>query len=83
MTQTNATEGARDVQAIMDASEYVRHGCVTSLGGSRSSCICPRTPCGGVAIGTELADCPEHSLTPTQMLHWAAECPGRERTRNW
>ncbi|MER5503563.1 hypothetical protein ABT096_41335 [Streptomyces sp. NPDC002561] len=66
----------RDVQAIMEASGYVRHGGVMARGGSYVSCICPKAPCGGVAADTERADCPEHALNPAQVWHWAAECPG-------
>ncbi|MGW1193089.1 hypothetical protein [Streptomyces sp. NPDC002559] len=66
----------RNVQAIMEASGYVRHGGVMARGGSYDSCICPKAPCGGVASGTERADCPEHALNPGQVWHWAAECPG-------
>ncbi|WP_326680859.1 hypothetical protein [Streptomyces sp. NBC_01237] len=60
----------------MEASDYVRHGGLTRNGHSYPVCVCPKAACGGVAAGTEDADCPEHSLTPTQALHWAAECPG-------
>ncbi|MFE3152566.1 hypothetical protein ACFXJ6_38960 [Streptomyces sp. NPDC059218] len=66
----------RDVRAIMEASAYVRHGGVMARGGSYDSCICPKALCGGVATGTEHADCPEHALNPAQVWHWAAECPG-------
>ncbi|MFD7533786.1 hypothetical protein ACFV8E_40320 [Streptomyces sp. NPDC059849] len=66
----------RDVRAIMEASGYVRHGGVMARGGSYDSCICPKALCGGVATGTEHADCPEHALNPAQVWHWAAECPG-------
>ncbi|MFJ9214257.1 hypothetical protein [Streptomyces sp. NPDC102264] len=75
MTQSNTNQGSRDIQAIMRASEYVRHGGVTALGGSYPNCICPKAACEGVATGAERADCPEHNITPTQALHWAAECP--------
>ncbi|MEV7722351.1 hypothetical protein [Streptomyces sp. NPDC088184] len=67
---------ARDVWAVIEASEYVRHGGVTARGGSYRSCICPKAPCGGVAGGDECSECPEHSLSPAQVWHWAAECPG-------
>ncbi|MCX4851979.1 hypothetical protein [Streptomyces sp. NBC_00893] len=66
----------RDVRAIMEASGYMRHGGVMARGGSYDSCICPKALCGGVATGTERADCPEHALNPAQVWHWAAECPG-------
>ncbi|MER5503143.1 hypothetical protein ABT096_39045 [Streptomyces sp. NPDC002561] len=72
------TEAVRDVQAVMEASGYVRHGGVMARGGSYDSCICPKAPCGGVATGTEHADCPEHALNPAQVWHWAAECPGND-----
>ncbi|MFB6507436.1 MULTISPECIES: hypothetical protein [unclassified Streptomyces] len=75
MTQTTTTTG-RDIHAVIEASNYVRHGGVTPRGGSYPSCICSKAPCGGVASGTEHADCPEHALNSTQVLHWAAECPG-------
>ncbi|MGW1463855.1 hypothetical protein ACWCPT_05805 [Streptomyces sp. NPDC002308] len=67
----------RDVQAIMEASGYVRHGGITSRGLSWSSCTsCLKAPCGGIVIGTEREDCPEHGdAAQTQYLHWAAECP--------
>ncbi|MFD8821256.1 hypothetical protein ACFV1C_02625 [Streptomyces sp. NPDC059605] len=79
MAQTTPTLG-RDVLAVIKASGYTRHGGVTPRGGSYPSCICPKAPCGGVAFGTEHADCPEHALPPTQALHWAAECPGTPGT---
>ncbi|MFD6531569.1 hypothetical protein [Streptomyces sp. NPDC060184] len=68
----------RDIQAVMEASGYVRHGGITSRGLSRSSCTtCPKAPCGGIVIGSEHGDCPEHGDdAQTQYLHWAAECPG-------
>ncbi|MFH9610441.1 hypothetical protein [Streptomyces sp. NPDC017448] len=67
----------RDIQAVMEASAYVQHGCFTAFGGSRSTCICPKAPCGGVAYDTEDYDCPEHGMRdPLQYLHWASECPG-------
>ncbi|MEU4507589.1 bifunctional DNA primase/polymerase [Streptomyces sp. NPDC024089] len=65
----------RDVQAVIEASDYVRHGSVTRHGGSYSTCICPKAACGAVASGDERDDCPEHSLTPAQYWHWSAECP--------
>lgn len=67
----------RDVEAIARASGYERHG-TTFLGGSFASCICPKKACGGVADEDPL--CPEHSRTPTQLWHWAAECPGTRNT---
>ncbi|GHH25991.1 bifunctional DNA primase/polymerase [Streptomyces rubradiris] len=66
----------RDVQAVIAASGYARHG-TTMLGGSFRSCTCPKTRCGGVAGGTERDGCPEHRRSPAQLWHWAAECPGR------
>lgn len=66
----------RDIQAVMEASDYIQHGCFTMFGGSRSACICPKAPCGGVAGGTENYDCPEHEINPAQYSHWASECPG-------
>lgn len=74
-TMDNTTPG-RDIQAIMEASDYVQHGTFTMHGGSRSACICPKVPCGGVANDTEADGCPEHDLTPLRYQHWAAECPG-------
>ncbi|MFD8822097.1 bifunctional DNA primase/polymerase [Streptomyces sp. NPDC059605] len=65
----------RDVQAVIEASDYVRHGSVARHGGSYSSCICPKAACGAVVSGDERDDCPEHSLTPVQYWHWSAECP--------
>ncbi|WP_329203902.1 bifunctional DNA primase/polymerase [Streptomyces sp. NBC_01435] len=65
----------RDVQAVIEASDYVRHGGVTRQGGSYSTCICPAAWCGAVASGNERDDCPEHSLNPVQYWHWSAECP--------
>lgn len=64
----------RDVQAVIEASRYVRHG-TTLLGGSFATCTCPKARCGGVAAGTERADCPEHQRAPVQRWHWDAECP--------
>jgi hypothetical protein len=64
----------RDVQAIIEASGYLRHG-TTMLGGSFTTCTCPKTPCGGVADDAEHDDCPEHRKNPAQIWHWAAECP--------
>lgn len=73
----NMDNEPRDLQAIMEASNYIRHGCLTRHGLSRSVCICPKAPCGGVAAGDEDCDCPEHGMrNPLQYLHWAAECPG-------
>lgn len=65
----------RDVQAVIEASDYVRHGGVTRHGGSYSACICPKVACGAVASGGERNDCPEHNLNPAQYWHWSAECP--------
>ncbi|MFD3999869.1 hypothetical protein [Streptomyces rubiginosohelvolus] len=70
------TEPPRNIQAVMEASNYVRHGCFTMFGYSRLTCICPKVPCGGVAFDTEDYDCPEHEINPAQYLHWASECPG-------
>ncbi|MFJ2589719.1 bifunctional DNA primase/polymerase [Streptomyces sp. NPDC087538] len=64
----------RDVQAVIEASDYQQHGTLTRSFLSRAACICPKAPCGGVTGGTELADCPEHQLNPAQHWHWAAEC---------
>lgn len=66
----------RNVEAIAQASGYVKHG-TTFLGGSFRACVCPKQECGGVADGSERQDCPEHRRTPTQLWHWAVECPGR------
>lgn len=65
----------RDVEAVIRASNYVRHG-TSHLGGSFPTCACPKMPCGGVAADDERGDCPEHSRNPGQLWHWAAECPG-------
>lgn len=65
----------RDVEAVIRASNYVRHG-TTFLGGSFTACLCPKEPCGGVACGSEREGCPEHRRNPAQLWHWAAECPG-------
>ncbi|WP_228181333.1 hypothetical protein [Streptomyces anulatus] len=70
------TEPTRDIQAVMEASDFVRHGCCTKFGYSHPDCICPKAPCGGVAFGDEDYDCPEHERNPLQYLHWASECPG-------
>jgi hypothetical protein len=64
----------RDVQAVIEASGYMRHG-TTVLGGSFATCTCPKTRCGGVADGAERSDCPEHRQNPAQLWHWDAECP--------
>jgi hypothetical protein len=69
-----------DVDAISQASHYIKHG-TAHLGGSFPECICPKAPCGGVADDTELTHCPEHSKTPNQLWHWAAECPGPRARR--
>ena len=68
------TANGRDVQAIIEASNYVRHG-TTMLGGSFATCTCPKAPCGGVTESAESNDCPEHRRNPAQLWHWAAECP--------
>ncbi|MFJ3601893.1 hypothetical protein ACIPVA_03760 [Streptomyces anulatus] len=34
-------EPKRDIQAVMEASNYVQHGCSTMHGGSVPDCICP------------------------------------------
>ncbi|MDX3232909.1 hypothetical protein [Streptomyces sp. ME19-01-6] len=65
----------RDVEAVIKASNWVRHG-TNHWGGSFTTCTCPKSPCGGVADDDELDDCPEHSQNPNQLWHWAAECPG-------
>lgn len=64
----------RNVQAVVEASGYMRHG-TTMLGGSFATCTCPKTRCGGVDEGTERDECPEHRWPPAQLWHWAAECP--------
>ncbi|MEU2311501.1 bifunctional DNA primase/polymerase [Streptomyces albidoflavus] len=64
----------RDIQAVIEASDYQRHGTLTGSFLSRAACICPKTPCGGVASDTEDTNCPEHQLNPAQHWHWAAEC---------
>lgn len=64
----------QDVEAVGQASNYVRHG-TTFLGGSFAACFCPKQACGGVAEGEQDPYCPEHSREPTQRWHWAAECP--------
>ncbi|MFB7592337.1 bifunctional DNA primase/polymerase [Streptomyces sp. NPDC056169] len=64
----------RDVQAIIKASEYERHG--RPYGGSAfPGCTCPKASCGAVAADSERDDCPEHRRTPAQLWHWSAECP--------
>ena len=64
----------RDVQAIIAASGYERHG--RPYGGSAfRACTCPKAGCGAVASGSERDDCPEHRLNPAQLWHWSAECP--------
>lgn len=68
-------EPVRDIEAIIKASNFINHG-TTMLGGSFADCTCAKTPCGGVAGGSEQPDCPIHSLRPAQTWHWAAECPG-------
>lgn len=65
----------RDVERIARASRYEMHG-TTFQGGSFASCICPKKSCGGVASAEERGDCPHHKKAPTQLWHWAAECPG-------
>jgi len=65
----------RDVEAIARASGYERHG-TTFLGGSFTTCTCPKKACGGVAEDLQRRDCPEHRREPAQLWHWAAECPG-------
>jgi hypothetical protein len=64
----------RDVEAVARASGYVRHG-TTFLGGSFTTCTCPKAACGGVAEDGQRPDCPEHRREPAQLWHWAAECP--------
>ncbi|WP_030186311.1 hypothetical protein [Streptomyces capuensis] len=64
----------RDVEAVIKASNYVQHG-TNHWGDSFPECICPKQPCGGVSGDDELDACPEHSRTPNQLWHWAAECP--------
>lgn len=66
----------RDVYSIIRASNYVRHG-TTTLGGSFSTCSCPKQACGGVAEADQHQHCPDHSKDPAQSWHWAAECPGK------
>ncbi|MFD9007129.1 bifunctional DNA primase/polymerase [Streptomyces sp. NPDC059582] len=64
----------RDVQAVITASGYERHG--RPYGGAAfRACTCPKVGCGAVASGSELDDCPEHRLNPAQLWHWSAECP--------
>lgn len=64
----------RDVQAIIKASGYERHG--RPYGGSAfRACTCPKADCGAVAADSERDDCPEHRRSPAQLWHWAAECP--------
>ncbi|MGW5529425.1 bifunctional DNA primase/polymerase [Streptomyces xanthochromogenes] len=64
----------RDVQAVIAASGYERHG--RPFGGSAfRDCTCPKAGCGAVADGSERGDCPEHRRTPAQLWHWSAECP--------
>jgi hypothetical protein len=65
----------RDVEAVIAASNYIQHG-TNYYGRSFKDCICPKSPCGGVATNEERPDCPEHQLNPNQRLHWASECPG-------
>ncbi|MFJ2202468.1 hypothetical protein [Streptomyces violaceusniger] len=65
----------RDVNAVIQASNYARHG-TNHWGGTFETCVCPQQPCGGVATDDEREDCPEHSRNPNQLWHWAAECPG-------
>lgn len=65
----------RDVDAVIQASHYVRHG-TTFLGGSFAGCCCPKQACGGVAIDDQDRNCPEHAKNPVQLWHWAAECSG-------
>ncbi|WP_098892258.1 hypothetical protein [Streptomyces sp. or3] len=73
----DTSEPGRALQAVMEASAYVRHGCSTMFGGSLPDCICPKAPCGGVAAGDEDYDCPEHGMYDRrEYLHWASECPG-------
>jgi hypothetical protein len=66
----------RNVEEIARASQYEKHG-TTFLGGSFRACICPKSPCGGVATADERPGCPEHDRDPAQLWHWAAECPGQ------
>lgn len=64
----------RDVQAVITASGYARHG--RPYGGSAfRACTCPKVGCGAVASGSERDDCPEHRRNPVQLWHWSAECP--------
>ncbi|MFL4496509.1 bifunctional DNA primase/polymerase [Streptomyces sp. VTCC 41912] len=64
----------RDVEAVIAASGYERHG--RPYGGSAfRACTCPKVGCGAVASGSERQDCPEHRLNPVQLWHWSAECP--------
>lgn len=65
----------RNVEEIARASNYEKHG-TTFLGGSFSSCTCPKKACGGVGEDDERLNCPEHRQAPAQVWHWAAECPG-------
>jgi hypothetical protein len=65
----------RDIDAIIKASGYEQHG-TTFQGGMFAECTCPKAPCGGVASAAEREDCLHHRKTPTQLWHWAAECPG-------
>ncbi len=42
-----ATATAPDIQVVMEASDYVRHGGIARQGRSYHACICPKTECGG------------------------------------
>lgn len=73
-----AAPSVRDASAVAAASGYTRHG-ETALGGSFTTCRCPKEPCGGTDPHRYRDDCPEHGggRSPVQHWHWAAECPGR------
>jgi hypothetical protein len=75
--RTLGTGPARDTSAVAKASGYVRHG-QTAVGGSFTSCRCPKETCGGVAPDRYRDDCPEHGRgnAPVQLWHWATECTG-------
>ncbi|MEV6726886.1 bifunctional DNA primase/polymerase [Streptomyces xanthochromogenes] len=64
----------RDVQAVIAASGYARHGRPHG-GAAFRACTCPKVGCGAVADGSERDDCPQHRRNPVQLWHWSAECP--------
>lgn len=64
----------RDVQAVIAASGYERHGRPYG-GGAFRACTCPKAGCGAIVGDSEREDCPEHHRNPAQLWHWAAECP--------